>query len=174
MDKELWKPVVGYEGLYDVSAFGKVKSLKFGKEKELKQTNNTDGYLYVSLYKDGVRKLFKVHRLVAEAFIPNPDNKPCIDHINTIRDDNRAENLRWCTQKENCNNELTRKNQSNGHKGLFSGENNPMYGKHHSEEHRRKISEGGRGLKRTEETRKKIAEAKRQYWLKKKNTPDTM
>lgn len=58
----------------------------------------------------------KIHRLIAEAFIPNPENKPCIDHINTIRHDNRIENLRWATYKENGNNEITKTNLSNSQK----------------------------------------------------------
>ena len=68
--------------------------------------------MFVILFKNNKRKSFKVHRLVATAFIPNTYNKPCIDHINTIKDDNRADNLRWVTQKENNNNALTRSKRS--------------------------------------------------------------
>ena len=66
------------------------------------------GYLMTDLYKNGQRKHYLIHRLVAEAFVPNPKNLPCIGHINTIKTDNRVENLRWCTYKENANNPLTR------------------------------------------------------------------
>ena len=66
------------------------------------------GYLQVNFTKNGKLYTHKVHRLVAQAFIPNPENKPCIDHVNTIRTDNRLENLEWCTNKENCNNPLTK------------------------------------------------------------------
>ena len=72
-----------------------------GRTKEIKPHKNTDGYMQVHLCKNGKTKTFLVHRLLATAFIPNPENKPCIDHLNGIRDDNRLENLRWVTHKEN-------------------------------------------------------------------------
>ena len=108
---EMWKDVVDYEGLYQVSNQGNVKSLDYrhtGQERILKQTFGKDGYLRVCLYKDGKMKCYKVHKLVAEAFIENPDNKPRISHINTIRVDNRAENLYWATHKEISNNPTTK------------------------------------------------------------------
>ena len=107
---EEWKPVIGYEGIYEVSDCGNVRSLNYnksGKVKLLKQITAKDGYLVVCLHKNGKQKEGKVHRLVATAFIPNPDNKPCIDHISTIRNDNRVENLRWATSMENSNNPNT-------------------------------------------------------------------
>lgn len=112
---EEWKDIVGYEGLYQISSEGRVKSLK-----RIARNNHTvdskirkpkidkDGYCCVSLWIDGVSKEHFIHRLVAQAFVPNPENKPCIDHINTDRTDNRAENLRWCTHKENTNNPISR------------------------------------------------------------------
>lgn len=112
---EIWKPVVGYEGLYEVSSLGNVRSLdrinavgRMIKGKILKpQTNHSSGgYKQVVLYNKGC-KTYKVCRLVAKAFIPNPENKPCVDHINTVRTDDRVENLRWVTHKENSNNPLT-------------------------------------------------------------------
>ena len=68
--------------------------------------------------KDGKRHNVRLHRIIAEAFIPNPDNKPCIDHINTIITDNRIENLRWCSQKENMNNPITTKKMSEYNKTI--------------------------------------------------------
>lgn len=108
---EIWKDIEGYEGLYQVSNMGRVKSLNYNhgfKEKVMKPTINGSGYPIVSLCKDGKKKSYCVHKLVATSFICNPENKPCIDHINTIRTDNRVENLRWTTPKENNNNVLTR------------------------------------------------------------------
>lgn len=115
---EEWKDIEGYEGLYKVSSFSRIKSLKrivnnnggikILKERVLKGRKINNRYLSVSLCKDGKQKTYLIHRLVAQAFIPNPDNKPYVDHINTNIYDNRVENLRWCTQKENCNNPLTK------------------------------------------------------------------
>ena len=139
---EIWKPIRNYEGLYEVSNLGGIKRLendKNRKEKILKPYKNKLGYLCINLYRDNKVKQMYVHRLVAIAFIPNPENKPCIDHINTIRNDNRIENLRWVTYKENMNNELT--------KEKLSGENSNNYGKPRSEEIKKKISESQKGGK---------------------------
>lgn len=110
--KEIWKDVVGYEGLYEVSNLGNVRSVDFQGKKRirlLKQATIGDGYLHVNLCKNGVHKTGYTHRLVAQAFISNPERKPVVDHINTIRTDNRLENLRWVTQRENVNHPITHK-----------------------------------------------------------------
>lgn len=117
--KEIWKPISGFEGLYEVSNMGYVRSVDrivkrgncFEKRKShlmsAVASDGTHGYSYVNLYMNGKTYPKRVHRLVAEAFIPNPENKPCIDHINTIRNDNNVENLRWVTYKENALNNIT-------------------------------------------------------------------
>lgn len=181
MEEEVWKPIKDYEGLYEISNLGRVKSLNYGgtgKGKVLKNIERSNGYLGVRLTKNGKTKAFKVHRLVAEAFIPNPEDKPCVDHINTIKNDNRVENLRWATHKENMNNPLTKKKMSENYAN-FKGENHPMYGKHHSEETRKKMSKNHVDIKgenhpfygkhHTEETKRKMSEAKKGKYCGEKN-----
>lgn len=101
---EVWKDVVGYEGKYQVSNQGNVKSLFWHRKKEerlLKLDRDRRGYVTCFLYEDGIRKQFSVHRVVAMAFIPNLDNKSQVNHINGNKADNRVENLEWCTNREN-------------------------------------------------------------------------
>ena len=100
---EIWKDIKGYEGMYQVSSEGRVKSLKFGKEKIMKNNKSEDGYLYANLYKDRKMKNFKVHRLVAQAFIDNPDNLLEINHIDEDKANNRVDNLEWCSRDYNIN-----------------------------------------------------------------------
>lgn len=132
---EQWKDIEGYKGLYQVSNGGRVKSLArifySGKDYHIKKkypeklvaiSHYSTGYCYVVLCKDGLARKFKVHRLVASAFIPNHDGLPCVDHINCVRDDNRAENLRWVDNITNQNNPITRKNKSLSK----MGDKNPM------------------------------------------------
>jgi oligoribonuclease NrnB/cAMP/cGMP phosphodiesterase (DHH superfamily) len=98
--RQIWKSVVNYEGLYEVSNHGNVRSLH--KEiKELSIANSKRGYRVVSLYKDGSATMKNVHQLVAQAFIPNPESKPCINHKDFNRLNNHVENLEWCTYAEN-------------------------------------------------------------------------
>lgn len=152
---EIWKDIDGYEGLYQVSNLGRVKSLpKNGRASVIRKFSfDKDGYYKLFLWKDGVPKCKKVHRLVAEHFIPNPENKPCTDHINTIKTDNRVENLRWCTTLENNRNPLSLKHLSQARTGTTAstdtrrkmseqrkGCKNGMYGKSHKEDAKRKMS----------------------------------
>lgn len=114
MKNEEWRDVAGYEGLYQVSDQGRVKSLerkvkhwrggeRIQKECILKPGTDRGGYLRVGLCDGEKRKTFKVHRLVCQAFHENPDNKPQVNHINEIKTDNRASNLEWATARENSN-----------------------------------------------------------------------
>ena len=95
----MWKKIKGYEN-YSVSDSGLVRNDKSGKSKSSYQ-NPATGYMVVDLYKDNQVKHATVHRLVAEAFLPNPDRRPTVDHINGDRTDNRVANLRWATYSEN-------------------------------------------------------------------------
>lgn len=100
---EIWKSVKGYEGLYEVSNLGRVKST-FRYKKILKPIVGIQGYLYVSLYdKNKKIKSKRIHKLVAEAFIPNPDNLPYVNHKDEDVTNNNVKNLEWCTAKYNCN-----------------------------------------------------------------------
>lgn len=137
--EEIWRPVVGWEGLYEISTMGNVRSVdknvgmrthgkkttKFVKGRMLTPQHDKDGYTVIHLRDtfNGRNRLLKVHRLVAETFIPNPNNYPAIDHINGIRDDNRVENIRWCTISQNANFELAHKNRSESIRKSY--ENNP-------------------------------------------------
>lgn len=108
MEVNDWVPVHEYEGLYEISeSLGKVRSLnhlgKKGKVGLLDGSDNGCGYLQVFLYKNGKADMFFIHRLVAEHFVPNPFNKPCVNHKNEDKTDNRACNLEWVTYKENNN-----------------------------------------------------------------------
>ena len=104
--QEIWRDIEGYEGLYQVSNKRRVKSLNYrhtGKEEVLKQGKTKKGYLLVCLSKGGKHKNYQVHRLVASAFISNPENYPVINHLDENASNNCIENLEWCTQKYNCN-----------------------------------------------------------------------
>lgn len=110
---EVWKPVVGYEGEYEVSNYGRVKSLsRYAllknsngklpvKEKILKLNRTKFGYEIVGLRKNKRPKYFSVHRLVAQLFVSNPHNKPYVNHMDMVRNNNTALNLEWCTHSEN-------------------------------------------------------------------------
>lgn len=106
--EEVWKPIEGYEGLYEVSNLGRVRSLEFrngsGTHKRVRYLNPTDnghGYKIIGLRANGKRKNHYVHRLVARAFIPNPRNLPNIDHIDHDKSNNVVTNLQWITQGDN-------------------------------------------------------------------------
>lgn len=101
-----WVDIAGYENLYQINQFGEIRTLKnspkLKKYNLLKpQISKTNGYVYQMLNKNGTKKLFRVHRLVASAFLPNPNNLPQVNHKDGNKQNNRADNLEWCEQSYN-------------------------------------------------------------------------
>ena len=152
------KPVKGYEGYYEVDQFGRVFGLEriikvndngrnYEKpiaEKQLKQSMHTKGYKTVSLTKDGKTKTLFVHRLVAEAFIPNVDNLPMVNHKDEDKTNNFVENLEWCTNDYNINYGTARRRQAKKIRGIP-----------HTDEHKKKISESMKAYREKEKGGKK-------------------
>lgn len=99
--REIWKPIEGWEGLYEVSNLGNVKSFCKGKERFLRPSKKKNGYLQVVLQDNGRKGFFTIHRLVAAAFIPNPNNLPTVNHIDENKENNRVDNLEWMTTQDN-------------------------------------------------------------------------
>lgn len=124
---EEWRDIEGYEGLYQVSNEGRVKSLNYNKtkkEKILKPTSNR-GYLMVNLHNEGRKKYCQIHRLVANAFIENPNNLPQVNHKDEDKTNNHVENLEWCDSSYNCN--YGTRNQKISEKGLNKKNSKTVY-----------------------------------------------
>lgn len=175
---EVWKPVAGFEGLYEVSNLGNIKALarsvystKTGKlhqrrpEKILKPNIGPRGYALVVLCKEGKTFPWLVHRLVASAFIPNPENKLEVDHVDTDTTNNNASNLRWVTRKENSLNPLTRAHNSEAKQG------HPCFLKYHTEETKQKLSNARKGKPLSKNHKIALSKSKQAYWQKRKETP---
>ena len=143
--KEIWEDIEGYEGLYQVSNLGRIKALQryrragntayIQKEHFMTQYDNTSGYKYVRLNIGSDKRMFFVHRLVANAFIANPMSLPEVNHKNEIKTDNRAENLEWCTKIYNQNygtkkirTQITRKKLNSEWNALMKKNLNHSYG----------------------------------------------
>lgn len=151
LPREVWRDIPGYEGLYQVSNIGNIRSLNYmktGKVKRLKPSIDKRGYKRVSFSHKGKCKCYLVHRLVAQAFIPNPNNLPHVNHKDENPSNNCVWNLEWCTREYNMNYGTINERISKAKKG-----------KKMSEEAKQKMSEARKGHITTEETRKKISEA---------------
>lgn len=141
---EIWKDIPGYERLYQVSNLGNVRSLNYrrsGKSKLLKQGTDKKGYKQVGLWKNSKRKHYSVHRLVAIAFLPNPNNLPQVNHKDENKANNNIDNLEWCDAKYNNNYGTRNERTSESHKG----KKGCWYEKQLSEEHKKKISKSLKG-----------------------------
>ena len=187
---EEWRAVPGYEGLYEVSNIGNVRNVRKNTLLRLTKTNN--GYIRVGLCKNGIKTGLRVHRLVAQAFIPNPNNLPQVNHKNEDKSDNSVDNLEWCDQAYN-NLYGTRLEKSINTKiknGYVNEENVGLsreeYMKKYYQEHKKELCEKSkewrennrekyneRNRERTKEwrenNREKYNEWQREYRLKKKN-----
>ena len=170
---EEWKAIPGYEGLYEVSNMGNVRNVRRNTLLRLSKTNNR--YIRVSLCKNGIKTGLTVHRLVAEAFIPNPDNLPEVNHKDEDKTNNRVENLEWCDHKYNMNygTRNIRAKETAIKNGYYTGLSKEEYRKKYRDKNKEKIREKQREYMREynknyyEKNREEIREQHREY--KKKN-----
>ena len=168
---EEWRAVPGYEGLYEVSSYGRVKSIdryvksksyRLHKGKVLSPGKDRNGYLFVVLSYNGKHKGITVHRLVAESFIPNPDNLPQVNHKDEDKTNNNVDNLEWCDAKYNSNygTARIRERETKIKNGYWTGLSREEYMKEYMKEYR---------VKNREKIREKNREYLREYRKKRKN-----
>ena len=190
MNEEIWRPIEGYEGLYEVSSYGRVRSLDrydnmnhFRKGKVLSPIKEPTGYLRCNLYLNKNVKTVLIHRLVAQAFIPNPDNLPQVNHRDEVKTNNRVDNLEWCDSKYN-NNYGTARIRSRDTKiknGYWTGLSYKEYMKKYYEENKDKNRDKRKEYmkkynqdrkesmkKYYQENRDRIRERQKEYYRKKK------
>ena len=151
--KEEWRDIKGYEGKYQVSSYGRIKSLNYNRTKKEKILNpclTKKGYLIVDLYKNGRRKPCTVHKLVALHFIPNYDNLPQVNHKDENKSNNRVDNLEWCTSIYNNNYGTRNKRMSE-----------KLKGRKFTKEHKKNLSEALKGRPILEDTKKKMSSSRK-------------
>ena len=185
---EEWRPIEGYEGLYEVSNIGRVRSVdrfyyRLHKGKVLSPTKDRYGYLTVTLNCNGKSKTIKIHRLVAQAFLPNPDNLPQVNHKDEDKTNNNVDNLEWCTAKYNVNFGTRQERYRNTmlEKGHWSGLSREEYEKKRYQENKDKRKDSQRKYYQknkdricdkvkeySQKNKEKIREYHHQYYLKKK------
>ena len=167
---EEWKSVVGYEGLYEVSSYGRVRSLdrydrmnRFWKGRILNLCTDGGGYLFVALSSNGKEKNYLVHRMVAQAFIPNPDNLPEVNHKDEDKMNNSVDNLEWCDREYNINYGTIKDRIRNTaiKNGYWSGLSKKEYFKRYRNEHIEHLKEYQREY--NQKNREKRSEQQREY-----------
>lgn len=161
---EEWRAVPGYEGLYEVSNMGNVRNVRRNK---LLRLQKNQGYIRVWLYKNGIQTGLRVHRLVAQAFLPNPDNLPEVNHLDEDKSNNRVENLEFCDRKYNVNygTAKIRAKETAIKNGYCTGLSREEYKKKYRDKNKEKIREKHREY--YEKNKEKSREQSREY--KKKN-----
>ena len=164
--KEIWKDIIGFEGIYEISNLGRIRRIKTGR---ILSTRRSDGwYITVTLYKDKKRYGKSLHRLVAETFVPNPYNLPEVNHIDEDKINNRADNLEFCDRKYNNNygsrmDKIRDTKLKNGHiNEEYSGLDKKSYGKKYYQEHKEERKEYNK--KYREEHKEELKEKRKKYY----------
>ena len=164
--KEIWKDIIGFEGIYEISNLGRIRRIKTGR---ILSTRRSDGwYITVTLYKDKKRYGKSLHRLVAETFVPNPYNLPEVNHIDEDKINNRADNLEFCDRKYNVNygtikDRIRNTRLKNGHiNEEYSGLDKKSYGKKYYQDHKEEIKEYNK--KYREEHKEELKEKRKKYY----------
>ena len=193
MIEEIWKPIEGYEGLYEVSSYGRVRSLdryvktcyeayKLHKGKILSPAKDKNGYLKVHLCCNGKHNIIRVHRLVCKAFIPNPDNLPEVNHKDEDKTNNSVDNLEWCDRSYNISygTRTERQKKTNIQNGFWTGLSKEEYMKKYNQdrkEYRKKWYQENKDRvceqqkeyyhRYYQENRDRICERQKEYYRKK-------